>query len=110
MTLHNAFTQEQVLDILRVIAPNLAEGAIVVVERSSRDAEPAWNSQLRRFAMKKYGETVLYYLEPDESYAGYWFSNPPKRECFMLAICPGSFDPIHHGHLEIIARAATLFE
>ncbi len=63
-----AFTQEQVLDILRVIAPNLAEGAIVVVERSSRDAEPAWSSQLRRFAMKKYGETVLYYLEPDESY------------------------------------------
>ena len=63
-----AFTQEQVLDILRVIAPNLAEGAIVVVERSSRDAEPAWNSQLHRFAMKKYGETVLYYLEPDESY------------------------------------------
>ena len=42
----------------------------MVVERSSRDAEPAWNSQLRRFAMKKYGETVLYYLEPDESYAG----------------------------------------
>lgn len=63
-----AFTQEQVLDILRVIAPNLAEGAIVVVERSSRDSEPAWNSQLHRFAMKKYGETVLYYLEPDESY------------------------------------------
>ena len=28
----------------------------------------------------------------------------------MLAICPGSFDPIHHGHLEIIARAATLFD
>ena len=63
-----AFTQDQILDILRVITPNLAEGAIVVVERSSRDAEPAWNSQLRRFAMKKYGETVLYYLEPDESY------------------------------------------
>ena len=57
-----AFTQDQILDILHVITPNLAEGAIVVVERSSRDAEPAWNSQLRRFAMKKYGETVLYYL------------------------------------------------
>ena len=28
----------------------------------------------------------------------------------MLAICPGSFDPIHHGHLEIIARAAALFD
>ena len=28
----------------------------------------------------------------------------------MLAICPGSFDPIHHGHLEIIARASALFD
>lgn len=26
------------------------------------------------------------------------------------AICPGSFDPIHHGHVEIIRRAATLFQ
>lgn len=28
----------------------------------------------------------------------------------MLVICPGSFDPIHHGHIEIIARAAALFD
>ncbi|PNI09949.1 pantetheine-phosphate adenylyltransferase [Arthrobacter sp. AFG7.2] len=26
------------------------------------------------------------------------------------AVCPGSFDPIHNGHLEIIARAAGLFD
>jgi pantetheine-phosphate adenylyltransferase len=26
------------------------------------------------------------------------------------AVCPGSFDPIHHGHLEVIARAASLFD
>ncbi|WP_416404547.1 pantetheine-phosphate adenylyltransferase [Arthrobacter sp. LFS091] len=26
------------------------------------------------------------------------------------AVCPGSFDPIHHGHLEVIARAAGLFD
>lgn len=26
------------------------------------------------------------------------------------AVCPGSFDPIHNGHLEIIARAASLFD
>jgi pantetheine-phosphate adenylyltransferase len=27
----------------------------------------------------------------------------------MRAICPGSFDPVTHGHLDIIARAAGLF-
>ncbi|CEA08445.1 Phosphopantetheine adenylyltransferase [Arthrobacter saudimassiliensis] len=26
------------------------------------------------------------------------------------AVCPGSYDPIHNGHLEIIARAANLFD
>lgn len=28
----------------------------------------------------------------------------------MLAICPGSFDPVTHGHLDIIGRAAALFD
>lgn len=26
------------------------------------------------------------------------------------AVCPGSFDPIHKGHIEIIARATALFD
>jgi pantetheine-phosphate adenylyltransferase len=26
------------------------------------------------------------------------------------AVCPGSFDPIHNGHLEVIARASNLFD
>lgn len=26
------------------------------------------------------------------------------------AVCPGSFDPIHNGHLEVIARATSLFD
>lgn len=26
------------------------------------------------------------------------------------AVCPGSFDPIHNGHLEVIARASGLFD
>ena len=27
-----------------------------------------------------------------------------------VAICPGSFDPVTHGHLDIIRRAAALFD
>lgn len=26
------------------------------------------------------------------------------------ALCPGTFDPVTHGHLDVIGRAATLFE
>ena len=26
------------------------------------------------------------------------------------AVCPGSYDPIHNGHVEVIARAANLFD
>jgi pantetheine-phosphate adenylyltransferase len=28
----------------------------------------------------------------------------------MKAVVPGSFDPIHHGHLDVITRAAALFD
>ncbi|PRZ13442.1 pantetheine-phosphate adenylyltransferase [Nesterenkonia sandarakina] len=28
----------------------------------------------------------------------------------QLAVCPGSFDPLHNGHVEIIARASNLFD
>ncbi len=28
----------------------------------------------------------------------------------LRAVCPGSFDPLHHGHVEVIARAANLFD
>ena len=27
-----------------------------------------------------------------------------------VAVCPGSYDPVTHGHLDIIARAAGIFE
>ncbi len=28
----------------------------------------------------------------------------------MIAVCPGSFDPVTHGHLDVITRAAALFD
>lgn len=26
------------------------------------------------------------------------------------AVCPGSFDPVHHGHLDVVGRASVLFD
>lgn len=28
----------------------------------------------------------------------------------VSAVCPGSFDPIHHGHLDVVERAAAAFD
>ncbi len=33
---------------------------------------------------------------------------PPRRA--MVAIYPGSFDPVTHGHLDLIARGARIFD
>lgn len=50
--------------VLEELSPYLAEGAVVVVERSSRSPEPSWPASLERFAEKKYGETRLWFAEP----------------------------------------------
>jgi 16S rRNA (guanine966-N2)-methyltransferase len=50
--------------VLAKLLPHLAEGAVVVVERSARTPEPTWPEGLERFAEKKYGETRLWFAEP----------------------------------------------
>ena len=61
-----AMPNEQVSELLEALSPKLAEGAVVVVERSSRDPEPVWGEGLYCFSTRQHGETVLYYVEPDE--------------------------------------------
>ena len=61
-----AMPNEQVSELLEALTPKLAEGAVVVVERSSRDAEPVWGEGMYCFSTRQHGETVLYYVEPDE--------------------------------------------
>lgn len=55
---------EEVLAVLAALESRLADGAVVVVERSARSPEPDWPAWLERFADKKYGETRLWFLEP----------------------------------------------
>ena len=77
-----AMPNEQVSELLEALTPKLAEGAVVVVERSSRDAEPVWGEGLYCFSTRQHGETVLYYVEPDEveEQAGNESSDEPGNE------------------------------
>ena len=45
--------------------PWLAPGAVVVLERSARSPEPAWPAGLERFGERRYGETLVWFAEPD---------------------------------------------
>ncbi|MFW7366132.1 MAG: 16S rRNA (guanine(966)-N(2))-methyltransferase RsmD, partial [Rothia mucilaginosa] len=45
-----AMPNEQVSELLEALTPKLAEGAVVVVERSSRDPEPVWGEGLYCFS------------------------------------------------------------
>lgn len=51
-------------DVLAALAPHLAPGAVVVVERSGRSPEPAWPAGLEPFDRRGYGETTLWFAEP----------------------------------------------
>jgi len=47
---------------LEALAPQLSEGATVVLERSSRTPAPAWLAGLELDKRKDYGDTALYWL------------------------------------------------
>ena len=78
----------------------LAPGAVVVVERASRDPELAWPAGYESVRHSTYGETTLWYGRSADA-----------REATMRrAVCPGSFDPVTNGHLDVFLRAAALFD
>ncbi|MGO4453353.1 16S rRNA (guanine(966)-N(2))-methyltransferase RsmD [Arthrobacter sp. RAF14] len=57
-------SEEDLVRVLELLVPRLSDGAVVVVERSSRSPEPGWPEGVERFAEKKYGETTLWFAEP----------------------------------------------
>mgnify|MGYP002393218080 CR=1 FL=1 len=55
--------EHELADNLVALVPLLAEGAVVMVERSSRSPEPARPAGLDLIREKRYGETALWWLE-----------------------------------------------
>jgi 16S rRNA (guanine966-N2)-methyltransferase len=54
----------ELIHALEKLVPRLSPDAVVVVERSSRDKEPAWPRGLELERRKDYGDTTLWWLQP----------------------------------------------
>ncbi len=80
--------------VLGCLAALLAPGGRVVVESGDPLAETIGNL---KGVGRRYGGTVVTFLQRTE-------------HTMKIAICPGSFDPITTGHLDIIRRASALFD
>ena len=84
----------------------LAPGAVVVVERASRGAPFGWPPGWRADRSRRYGEGTLWYgraTRPSEP-------APVREGPVRRVVCPGSFDPVTNGHLDIIGRASRLYD
>jgi 16S rRNA (guanine966-N2)-methyltransferase len=55
---------DELVQNLEDLLPRLSEHAVVVVERSARDAEPAWPAGLVRDKRKDYGDTTVWWISP----------------------------------------------
>jgi len=84
----------EIEDVLKRLVVLLAPGGRAVVES---DHTPARTTESLKGASRRYGGTVVTFLER------------PKHT-MKIAICPGSFDPITVGHLDVIRRAAGIFD
>ena len=75
----------------------LAAGARVVAKHFWRDRPPTRVGLLASERERRFGETALTFYRPGGSMN-------------TVAVYPGSFDPITNGHLDIIERAANVFD
>ncbi len=85
----------------------LAPGALVVVERATRSGPMHWPPGYTPDRSRGYGEATLWYglgagAGPVAT------SSPGGGVSVRRVVCPGSFDPVTNGHLDIISRAARL--
>ena len=87
----------------------LAPGAVVVVERATRSGPVTWPAGYTPDRSRGYGEATLWYGLA--AGAGPAATSPPGGGVSVRrVVCPGSFDPVTNGHLDIITRAAKLYD
>jgi len=80
--------------VLERLEALLTSDGRVVVEGSE---PPVLNAERLKGASRRYGGTVVTFLER-------------LQPTMKIAICPGSFDPVTAGHVDIIRRAAAIYD
>jgi 16S rRNA (guanine966-N2)-methyltransferase len=87
----------------------LASGALVVVERSTKAGPFTWPAGYTPDRSRGYGEATFWYGLA--AGAGPAEASPPGGGLSVRrVVCPGSFDPVTNGHLDIVTRAAKLYD
>jgi 16S rRNA (guanine966-N2)-methyltransferase len=56
--------EAELIHNLEALAKHLSDDAVVVLERSARDREPAWPAELAAERRKDYGDTAIHWLTP----------------------------------------------
>jgi len=82
-------------DVVERLAALLAPGGRAVIESGH---PPVWDADIMKGESRRYGGTFVTFLERSEEHS------------MKLAICPGSFDPITVGHVDVINRAAHIYD
>jgi 16S rRNA (guanine966-N2)-methyltransferase len=85
----------------------LAPGALVVVERATRSGPVTWPAGYTGERSRGYGAATFWYgLGAGPAAA----SSPGGGVSVRRVVCPGSFDPVTNGHLDIVTRASKLYD
>ncbi|PLS86726.1 MAG: hypothetical protein CYG60_05710 [Actinobacteria bacterium] len=87
--------ESEIGEVLPLLMALLAPGGRVVVE--SGGPLGAQQAESAKGVSRRYGGTTVTIFERPEP-------------TMHVAICPGSFDPVTSGHLDVISRASALFD
>jgi pantetheine-phosphate adenylyltransferase/16S rRNA (guanine(966)-N(2))-methyltransferase RsmD len=84
----------EVRDLMSRLSALLAPGGRVVIESAEAQTPGAGG---KKGVTRRYGDTFVTILERSEI-------------TMIVAVCPGSFDPVTAGHLDVIRRASNTFD
>ena len=118
-----ALADTAVSQVLSLLAGQgwLAPGALVIVERATRSGPLNWPDGFAPDRSRRYGEATFWYglarrprgAQRPGTMSGKSLTTAEEQEgshCVRRVVCPGSFDPVTNGHLDIISRAAGLYD
>jgi len=89
----------------------LAPDAIVVAEHDARAPSPQAVGVLSKQRSRRFSEAVLTFFSAAAATQPTSKGAPmSEKRAVAIAVYPGSFDPVTNGHLDVIERAAELFQ